>query len=713
MNDSLAAVVWLLVTSLMLTAALFCSRRWHTGAGKAQRIVDVVVLFWGCVVGASTLLGALRILSSGRLLSCATAVALATLAACSVTRGRSLAESDTAKIRPPRNRTAKRRHAFWTVVWGLLASLAVAKVVLHGVLTFPDNWDTLAYHLPLVDHWLVEGTLYVPDCAFWYVSGNNELLGLWLVGPFSGDFLIALNNLPAVVLLPASAFQFMRLLGVTRGLSHLSAMAMVLTWPVFRQLVTAENDVATAAMFLAALVYVVRYAFERRMLDAVLASAAIGLLAGTKYYALGYAAVAGTLLVCIPLPKCRIGESLRLALTGLVGVLVFGSYWYIRNAVVTGAPLFPKGFTKETDLWSVMRPESSASTLLGSGRPTVWELHADAVHAAAGVVHWTALLLLPASLIWLVTAPLIPRSLEPCTITLRRWLVLVTVSAILVLVNTPNVVETSPGTMNMLLSQYHPVRFSFCVLGVAVVALTVMLDDIRGSIAAWAAAHPHHRVVRIIRLAVSIAIYTMATLAVAHQFLHQRRERLTWDWLLLASNIFIAGLLLRLLASSRRLLERSIACAIILSAIVTFAYGGWWLGMRWHEEFDEHYDVHFHVEAFTWFSKEELDGERTVVCDYRYYPFLGSRRQRDVCRPLWLADRGEFLSYVQDNSATIVVLRNHDTSSQRRYAHVKAWVDDADAIFSSLYQDHRYTVVRVHRGRLAAEFESANEDGTP
>jgi hypothetical protein len=44
------------------------------------------------------------------------------------------------------------------------------------------------------------------------------------------------------------------------------------------------------------------------------------------------------------------------------------------------------------------------------------------------------------------------------------------------------------------------------------------------------------------------------------------------------------------------------------------------------------------------------DRERIAVCDYRDYAFLGSRRQFDVCRPLWLPDQAALLDYLDDQS---------------------------------------------------------------
>ncbi len=86
----------------------------------------------------------------------------------------------------------------WMIAWIGFSALCFAQLLLAGLLRFPTDWDSLAYHVPLVDHWLQAGSLEMTDCARWSSPGNNELWALWAAAPFSGDFLVSVNNLPAV-----------------------------------------------------------------------------------------------------------------------------------------------------------------------------------------------------------------------------------------------------------------------------------------------------------------------------------------------------------------------------------------------------------------------------------------------------------------------------------------------------------------------------------
>jgi len=45
----------------------------------------------------------------------------------------------------------------------LLVLLTARIVVMRGVMEFPNDWDSLKYHIPLIGLWLQTGSLYVPQ----------------------------------------------------------------------------------------------------------------------------------------------------------------------------------------------------------------------------------------------------------------------------------------------------------------------------------------------------------------------------------------------------------------------------------------------------------------------------------------------------------------------------------------------------------------------
>src|SRR4029077_7008891 len=96
-------------------------------------------------------------------------------------------------------------------------------------------------------------------------------------------------NLPACLCLAAAVFALCRALAVRAAVAHLTALACVTNQVVWRQLTDNENDVAVAAYFAASLAYTHRYAARLRAPDLALAAISLGLLAGVKFYAVGYA----------------------------------------------------------------------------------------------------------------------------------------------------------------------------------------------------------------------------------------------------------------------------------------------------------------------------------------------------------------------------------------------------------------------------------------
>ena len=94
-------------------------------------------------------------------------------------------------------------------------------------------------------------------------------------------------------MLAVASYQFARSIGTDETLAHLATLSIVGSGVVWGQLITLDNDLAVAALFTAALNYGLRYARDGRAADLGYVAVAIGLLAGVKYYSLGYAAVAG------------------------------------------------------------------------------------------------------------------------------------------------------------------------------------------------------------------------------------------------------------------------------------------------------------------------------------------------------------------------------------------------------------------------------------
>ncbi|MCI0377424.1 MAG: hypothetical protein L0215_07450 [Gemmataceae bacterium] len=691
--DALIGLVWLFVTAGLVGAAWLWVKELFPHDNPFARTMHTVVLVWAAVVGMSISLGTLGILSGWFLLSVGALLSLTAIVIHWRRRGIPQVACE------PRTMAA----SAWTWVWLSLLAFALVQVTFNGLTRFPMDWDTLTYHLPLVVQWLRVGSLYAPADAFWYNPGNNELWTLWQVAPFSGDFLHSFTNLPATILLACAAVELTQSSGASRAFANLAGVAVVSVWPVFRQLATTENDVAVAALFVASLAYIVRHLQGGQVMDLVWACASLGLLVGTKYYALGYAALAGGVLVGGAFFRRGLSACVHTGLAALVGCVLLGGYWYARNFLVAGSPTFPKSFTADTDLWAMMRPESWGSTLFGSGQVDVWPLAFEAVRAMLGICHVAALTAAPVSVLFLlITGYRLLRSATAQSVGLSRIVVAFCVPvSFLVLGFTPNVVEVQPGTMDMLYRGYLPARFSLCFLSLCVVVSAVAFSDLVRTIGHRSSGDTERKSWFAVasRKYVSIAVIALVAALCGWQLYNNWLRTLRTDAadrLLLAVDLLLVALLIQLVRELSVRLKAVLMSGAVLALLLGIAVGTAHLSSHWHERFAVHYSRMYSNSVLQIADKGHAP--KLCVCDYRYYPFFGSRRDTWAHRPLWLPDAEALYDYLRRHSIELIVTLQADTYVQRRYVNVRQWLDDDPALFSLDWEDGKHALFRVNSG---------------
>ena len=220
------------------------------------------------------------------------------------------------------------------------ASLAATVLLLRLAVTPITDFDSLAYHLPVMAKWyqthrfaMLEefySTLYPTS---YYPHGWEALSALFIL-PFGDDFLVALPNLVAWFLFTTSIYAT----SVVFGARRVAALAFALvagTTPIVRDHVTTMHvDLALAAYFMGAVALAVG---ARNPARAALFVATLGLVCGTKTSGLVYAVLllaAWAFAGGVMLPKPR-GPLAGAAI--VAGVLV-GVAWYARNVVTAGNP---------------------------------------------------------------------------------------------------------------------------------------------------------------------------------------------------------------------------------------------------------------------------------------------------------------------------------------------------------------------------------------
>ncbi len=722
MSDAVIALVWLGANGLLGLAAWQLSRRLYPQEARHQLCLHSLVLCWAGIAGTATLLGICGLLGGFALLAAVAAVSALTLYGLRTRAGSTdlswQRRTDFQSVRSARTDWKSVLLVRWWVgPWCLLAIFGLGHVVSDGLLRFPSDHDSLMYHLPMVVQWLHAGSLYAPDCSHWSNPGNNELVGLWMVAPFSGDFLIGLTNLPATVLLALASLELGGKLGLARSSCHLAALAVVANCVVVRQLVDAENDVAVASLFLTCLCYGLRLLATEELrassqrADLVLGSVSLGLLLGVKFYAVGYGLMLWGVLVGLVACTRGLRSGLWTALLGAVGATLWSGYWYARNALVTGSPFYPKGLSEGSDVLSQMYGSVWPSSFLGSGQVESLPLMVTAVWQVMGPYYLVAFLAVPLVATALLLGGLRGFGSRDKQALTRLALGLLVIAAGAVLLIIPFAVEDEPGSLNQLRNGYAPVRYGLCFLTLAVLSLTLVLQDVGLVMRRWLerAATPTPRwwwarasdpaLVCVLHALLGAGLVIVLVGRCGHLESVRYYVQLL-DSFLIGASLFLVGLCLYgcwvswpwLRPALRVGVSGVLACGVGVSCAA--------LAAHWHQGFTLHYDMLFGISIFTHLAEARGDTQRVCVLDYRSYPYVGSKRSIRVCQPVWVRSYPWLVHYLEKQEVTLVITCAKDeerATAWKRYGGIERLLREQPQVFVPFREGPTLSVFRIQR----------------
>jgi hypothetical protein len=224
----------------------------------------------------------------------------------------------------------------------IAGGLGLADLVVHPT----RNFDSLAYHLPVMARWVSSGNLEV-FAALGQVAlypSHFELLSTLLHLPLQHDLLISAPNLLTWAQLGLAILLVARRLGANRQASIVAAALVMLMPSILSRLDAIQPDIALAATFLTAIGFALRSREHGSPLDTAVLLLCVGILAGWK--------LSGPVFVLLLVPVLLAGDGgPRGALRGLiperargfvVGVaavaVAIGLAWYVRNWVTLGNP---------------------------------------------------------------------------------------------------------------------------------------------------------------------------------------------------------------------------------------------------------------------------------------------------------------------------------------------------------------------------------------
>lgn len=212
------------------------------------------------------------------------------------------------------------------------ACAGFASLLLKAFILSPYTGDALSYHLPKIAEWVESGRFVWRinhDPRIWF-SGGFELVETWWVVFLRHDALIELGGIQMALIAVTAVFSLAESFEVRPGLAGVAYLFLPI---VILNATSCGNDLASAALVLAGYALVEKKA--PRALQALPLLMAVGVKATGGFAALGVILYAA-LRERPPRELPRWGAA-ALTLSGLL----LASFWYARNWIVAGHPLYP------------------------------------------------------------------------------------------------------------------------------------------------------------------------------------------------------------------------------------------------------------------------------------------------------------------------------------------------------------------------------------
>lgn len=224
----------------------------------------------------------------------------------------------------------------WLMVAGGLIALRLLMQVWYFAPTFEDS---LSYHLPKIAEWVRAGAItreLGPDPRASFPAGF-ELIETWWVIFLHHDALIEMAGIEFLLVGGAAAYALAQEFGWSDRCAFIASLLFILTPGLHLQATSCLNDGAVAALVVAAAALLLARVHPSLLLIPV------GLGAGVKptfFYALPGLALIACLSRREPVAP---GPSPRAAAPLVLGAVVVGVVWYVRNWAFYGNPIHPVG----------------------------------------------------------------------------------------------------------------------------------------------------------------------------------------------------------------------------------------------------------------------------------------------------------------------------------------------------------------------------------
>ncbi len=243
---------------------------------------------------------------------------------------------------------AKRRTPLFAVI-AIFTPITVLLFIrlFNAMLQIPLEYDSVSYHLPFIAKWLQTGNLATPyftafSSPLGYYPSNYELLDLWTAVPFNSDYFFHLLNFPLLILLALAVYGICRNFKISRKIGVIST-GLIFYMPIFlKQAGTPLVDLFFTLTFVLTIYFLQEILKNKNEpLDFLAFGLCVGLFIGTKYLGLPYATIPILLLLILSCAPSQRKGKLKGLLIIIIGIFLTGSFFYLRNWLTTGNPIFP------------------------------------------------------------------------------------------------------------------------------------------------------------------------------------------------------------------------------------------------------------------------------------------------------------------------------------------------------------------------------------
>ena len=207
--------------------------------------------------------------------------------------------------------------------------------------------DDMSYHAVTSAHWLMDGTITVRPLAYQqvYYPFNGDLFSIWWMLPFGTDAFVGFSNLYWISLLVVTALVFGRHLGLT-ALQKAFVIVTILGSAIVKGRIKnfGCTDLAAPTTILASAVLLFtvtrRPAEEFRSRIELIAGLVSGFAVGSKPTFLPPVIVLFAIYL-FSIRRSSATSLFRRLLLLIGGLILTGTYWYIRNFAITQNPVYP------------------------------------------------------------------------------------------------------------------------------------------------------------------------------------------------------------------------------------------------------------------------------------------------------------------------------------------------------------------------------------